>query len=212
MDNEDYILWLTDLFNNINTILNKNGVVLFNMNYGGENTETLWLLLASIINNTDFTIIDQIAWKKQNALPNNMSKIALTRIVENVFVFCRKSERKTAISNKKIVSTRTNGNFVQNVYENVYNFIQAPNNDKGSHTEIHKATYSIALCEKLINMYIPEGLTVLDPFMGTGTTGVACKRLGRKFIGIELDREYFNISDDRIRDYTVCEPYILDFE
>ena len=43
-----------------------------------------------------------------------------------------------------------------------------------------------------------EGQTVLDPCMGGGTTGVACKNLNRKFIGIELDEGYFNIAKTRI--------------
>ena len=41
---------------------------------------------------------------------------------------------------------------------------------------------------------------VLDPFMGSGTTGVACVKLGRKFIGIELDEKYFDIACRRIQD------------
>jgi hypothetical protein len=43
------------------------------------------------------------------------------------------------------------------------------------------------------------GETILDPFMGSGTTGVACVKLGRKFIGIEIDEGYFDIACDRIR-------------
>ena len=39
---------------------------------------------------------------------------------------------------------------------------------------------------------------VLDPFMGSGTTGVACANLGRKFIGIEIERKYFDIACERI--------------
>jgi len=42
------------------------------------------------------------------------------------------------------------------------------------------------------------GETILDPFMGSGTTGVACVKTGRKFIGIELDRGYFDIAVKRI--------------
>ena len=47
---------------------------------------------------------------------------------------------------------------------------------------------------------IPEAKTVLDPFMGSGTTGVACVKLGRKFIGIEIDPGYFDIACKRIRE------------
>ena len=42
------------------------------------------------------------------------------------------------------------------------------------------------------------GITILDPFMGSGTTGVACARLGRRFIGIECHEPYFNIAVKRI--------------
>jgi site-specific DNA-methyltransferase (adenine-specific) len=42
------------------------------------------------------------------------------------------------------------------------------------------------------------GQTVLDPFMGSGTTGVACANLGRKFIGIEIEPKYFDIACERI--------------
>lgn len=46
---------------------------------------------------------------------------------------------------------------------------------------------------------MPSAKTILDPFMGSGTTGVACVKLGRKFIGIEIDPDYFNIACERIR-------------
>lgn len=45
-----------------------------------------------------------------------------------------------------------------------------------------------------------EGETILDPFMGSGTTGVACAKLGRKFVGIEIEEKYFNIAVKRITD------------
>ena len=46
--------------------------------------------------------------------------------------------------------------------------------------------------------HVPDG-TILDPFMGSGTTGVACARLGRKFIGIEIEERYFQIACERIK-------------
>jgi DNA modification methylase len=47
--------------------------------------------------------------------------------------------------------------------------------------------------------FVPKAQLILDPFMGSGTTGVACVKLGRKFIGIEIDEGYFNIACERIR-------------
>ena len=52
--------------------------------------------------------------------------------------------------------------------------------------------------EYLIRTYTNEGESVLDFTMGSGTTGVACKNLGRDFIGIELDQGYYDIAQQRI--------------
>jgi DNA modification methylase len=46
--------------------------------------------------------------------------------------------------------------------------------------------------------FLPDANTILDPFMGSGTTGVACMNLGRRFIGIEIDKGYFDIACERI--------------
>jgi len=62
----------------------------------------------------------------------------------------------------------------------------------------HPTQKPLALMEYLIKTYTNEGETVLDFTMGSGTTGVACKNLGRKFIGIELDKGYFDIARERI--------------
>jgi len=59
----------------------------------------------------------------------------------------------------------------------------------------HPAEKPLLLLEKILSKC---GTTVLDPFMGSGTTGVACVRLGRKFIGIEMEPKYFDIACRRI--------------
>ena len=67
-----------------------------------------------------------------------------------------------------------------------------------NHKSLHPTQKPVALLEHLIKTYTKEGETVLDNCMGSGSTGVACKNLNRKFIGIELDENYFNIAKERI--------------
>ena len=62
----------------------------------------------------------------------------------------------------------------------------------------HGAVFPEEIASKVIRLFTKQGDTVLDPFMGTGTTGVVCKKLGRKFAGIEIDSGYFDISRQRI--------------
>jgi len=69
---------------------------------------------------------------------------------------------------------------------------------KGEPKVVHPTQKPVALMEYLIKTYTNEGDTVLDFTMGSGTTGVACVNTNRKFIGIELDENYFNIAKDRI--------------
>ena len=64
---------------------------------------------------------------------------------------------------------------------------------------IHPTQKPVALIEYLIKTYTNELETVLDFTMGSGTTGVACCNLNRDFIGIELDKDYFKVAQDRIK-------------
>ena len=64
--------------------------------------------------------------------------------------------------------------------------------------KVHPTQKPVALMEYLIKTYTNENELVLDFTMGSGTTGVACKNLNRKFIGIELDDKYFDIAKERI--------------
>ena len=64
----------------------------------------------------------------------------------------------------------------------------------------HATQKPVDLMARIINTYTREGDTILDPFMGSGTTGVACVQTGRNFIGIEIDPTYYAIAEKRIRD------------
>ena len=65
----------------------------------------------------------------------------------------------------------------------------------------HSTQKPVALLEYLIKTYTNEGELVLDSCMGSGSTGVACLNTNRKFIGIELDENYFNIAKERIENH-----------
>ena len=72
--------------------------------------------------------------------------------------------------------------------------------DRVTHGQVHPTQKPVALMEYLIKTYTNEGETVLDNYMGSGTTGVACVNTNRNFIGIELDQGYFDIACKRIKD------------
>jgi|TARA_Y100000310_G_scaffold324032_1_gene385348 site-specific DNA-methyltransferase (adenine-specific) len=64
---------------------------------------------------------------------------------------------------------------------------------------LHPNEKPLAMVEHFIELHTIGGQTVCDPFMGSGTTGVACARIGRKFIGIEIEPKYFDIACERIQ-------------
>ena len=204
MTQDDYCQWCIDLFNNFNKVLNENGVILWNVSYGSDgtvNTESvglMWLAIADIIRNTPFTVADRIIWKKNSALPNNVSKNKLTRIVEDVFVFCRKNEYKTFNANKEVSSVGKNG---QTFYKNYFNFIEAKNND--GTCKLNKATYSSDLCVQLLSIYGSEGYKVYDPFMGTGTTAIACEELNMNCYGSEISEAQVEYSINRLKNFRI---------
>ena len=179
---QDYIDWSVDVFNGYDKVLRKDGCVLYNISYSSENTHLIWLVVADIIRRTNFTTADCIIWKKSNALPNNRSKNKLTRIIEYVFVFVRKSELKTFDANKKVISVIEKTG--QANYENVYNFFEAKNNDGAN--DLNKATFSTDFVKKLIEIYARPNYLIYDSFMGIGTTAKGCIETKNNYVGSEL--------------------------
>ena len=91
-------------------------------------------------------------------------------------------------------------------YGNIFNMIEAKNNDEIC--PYNRATYSSELCEKLFNIYAPIGAIIYDPFMGTGTTGVACKKMGFNFIGSEISENQCKWAENRIKN-TIVEKNLF---
>lgn len=79
----------------------------------------------------------------------------------------------------------------------IHDFFQTPLviEDNG-----HPCPKPLAYTTWLVSRFAEKGQTVMDPFMGSGTTGAACQKLGRKFIGVEKDEKYFQISMRRLQE------------
>ena len=115
------------------------------------------------------------------------------QMVEGKPYSCKQGKAGDAIARDE--KTRTNSVTTVNRGERYPTSILRFQRDKN---KVHPTQKPVALMEYLIKTYTNEGETVLDFTMGSGTTGVACKNLGRKFVGIELDEKYFETAKKRI--------------
>ena len=98
-----------------------------------------------------------------------------------------------------ILFVREKGVKVYGEYKTKRKNYTSPLNIKDKNLYGHPTCKPVELLEKFIFNSSKEGEVVLDCFMGSGSTGVACKNLKRKFVGIELDKEYFKICKSRIK-------------
>ena len=126
---------------------------------------------------------DILCWHKTNALPTYKNKYLSD--TEYCLYF-----RKGGYCDPSVTG--------EDRYENAKTFYIAPLNQKDKKLWKHPTIKPLDFTEKIIKNSSKKGEVVLDCFMGSGTTGVACKNLGRDFIGIELNPEYFRIAKERI--------------
>jgi DNA modification methylase len=101
------------------------------------------------------------------------------------------ANRRCRMSDERIYQLGKPNKFNDMGYTTVWQILPSKNNG-------HVCSYPNELVNRCILMSTDEGDTILDPFMGSGTTGVAAKNLNRDFIGIEKDETYFKIAQDRI--------------
>lgn len=122
---------------------------------------------------------DILCWHKNNALPTYSNKYLSDT---EYLLYFRKGK----------------GKCFPKSYEDAKTYYIAPINHKDKKKYKHPTIKPLDITEKVIKNSSKENDIILDPFMGSGTTGVACKQLNRNFIGIELLEEYFNIAKERI--------------
>ena len=140
----------------------------------------LWKIetLKNLYDSNKFKQVRFIEWIKTNPVPIN-SKINYLTNAREVAVSAIKGSKPTFNSS----------------YDNgLYSYPICA----GKERTIHPTQKPLSLITDLVLKHSNEGDTVLDCFMGSGTTGVACKNTNREFIGMELDEKYFEIACDRI--------------
>lgn len=129
-------------------------------------------------------IINDIVWFKPNAPP----VLSRNRFAPSTEIIWVASKDKKYFLNYELAKEMNNGKQMRNLWE-----ITAKR-----HKTSHPTEKPEDLLERIILLGSNEGDLILDPFMGSGTTGVVAKRFNRNFIGIELDQEYFEIAKNRI--------------
>ena len=205
------------MWEQLNRIIKDNGaIVLF-----GSQPFTSSLVLSNI-NMFKYT------WYWIKDKPSNffMGKKQPLRYVEEVLVFSKaiplynpqmqpreeKDKRKNKLTssllkNENIGINEKTEKYQDRIKSGINDFIYPRNYQKfNNRTEgLHPTQKPVALIEYLIKTYTNENEIVLDFTMGSGTTGVACKNLNRKFIGIEMDDKYFDLAKKRIENHIVIK-------
>lgn len=124
---------------------------------------------------------DIICWHKTNALPTYSNKYLSDT---EYLLYFRKGK----------------GKCFPETYEDAKTYYIAPINHSDKKQFGHPTIKPLDITQKIIRNSSKKGHTVLDPFMGSGTTGVASILENRNFVGIELDKGYFNIAENRINE------------
>lgn len=194
LSENEYLEIRTNEFKEFSRIIEDKGVICYNISYHKENPILPTLLVSKIHNETDLTIADIITWKKSTAIPFQTSPTKLSRVCELVYVFVKKNHLHDFKTNKEV--SKVNKKTGQSFYKNYTNLIEAKNND-GIKCKL-KASFSEDFVNKLIDIYFPIGSVIYDPFMGIGTTARSCKKSSRNYIGSELDKEHFDLSNSLI--------------
>ena len=146
-------------------------------------------------------------WNKLSPTGHLNAKKMPMKKTENILVFYKKlptynPQGLVYCPRIKKRSSKSTGssNYGKHNDENISDYKGYPTNliEFMRESGLHPTQKPVALLEYLINTYTNEGNTVLDFTMGSGSTGVACMNTNRKFIGIELDENYFKIANERI--------------
>jgi site-specific DNA-methyltransferase (adenine-specific) len=190
------------MWKQLNRIIKHNGVIVLTASQPFTSR-----LVMSNINDFKYEAI----WEKPNPSNFTFAKKGIMKFHENILIFYKNvptynpqmwigEKNHGSVQGKRKKDNETGAN-LKVVPKNISN-IKYPKSVVKFNREmgLHPTQKPTALMEYLIKTYTNENETVLDFTMGSGTTGVACKNLNRKFIGIEMDDKYFEIAKKRIEE------------
>ena len=200
----DSVIPFDEMWLRLNKLIKDNGAIVL---FGSEPFSSK--LRCSNLKNYKYDWV----WNKKLAGNGILAKRQPLKIHENVIVFNSKiyipqmttgKLRRKLTNNLKISEInggdgvkRANETFNDQYYPTSIQEFSIANLRRG---RLHPTQKPVELLEYLIKTYTNEGEVVLDFTMGSGSTGVACVNTNRKFIGIELDDNYFNVAKKRIED------------
>lgn len=148
-------------------------------------------------------------WKKNNKTGAPFAKVQPMRCIEDIAVFYRKPPIYNAQGVKKLDKPIIKGDAKGDVYGQRKGYLQIctgyphhllefQNVSQDKEKRLHPTQKPVKLLEYMVRTYTNEGETVLDNCMGSGSTGAACVKTGRRFVGIEKDSQYFSVAKERI--------------
>lgn len=140
--------------------------------------------IAKYARDKGFEIKDMLRWEKSNPMPRNRDRRFVVDYEVAIWL--------TASKKSKWVFNRQSDNYDRPLFRGAL----VPQSEKTEHT----TQKPLWLMETIIKTLTNEQQTILDPFMGSGSTGVAAVNTGRRFIGIEMDDKYFEIAEQRINE------------
>lgn len=143
-------------------------------------------------------IINDIIWYKPNAPP----LLSKNRLAPSVEIIWLASKDKKYFFNYELAKQMNKGKQMRNFWEM----------NAERHKTKHPTEKPETLLERIILLGSNEGDTILDPFMGSGTTGVVSKKLNRNFVGIEIDEKYFKIAEKRIKSTKIRPSIFANFD
>jgi site-specific DNA-methyltransferase (adenine-specific) len=167
----------------LNECLRVSDLVFYNIQFLTGNKPAFFKLLGEF----HLKIKEFIVWDKVNAQPA-IGKNILNSQFEVLIVLQNSKPESRSFSTAQ---------FDRGTLSNLWN-IKRGKKPAGS----HGAVFPLELAYKVINNFSSVGDMIVDPFVGVGTTGVACKDLNRRFIGIEIDKDYLDIATKRIEETT----------